>query len=150
MSGKKKSQNSHQPSLFNILDDGSIIYTNPPYSIIESDYTQKSNKEISSNNKCDIDDDKNNNLSESITDSNCITNTKLQNVQPRTKKHEESKKLIIPIKFEDIVKIIGKSMAIMAKLIVPVTEFEEKIIQVVSDIDWEHINFVRTKELNRL
>jgi putative ribosome biogenesis GTPase RsgA len=59
----------------------------------------------------------------------------LQNVLNRSQDAEETKKLVIPIKFEDIVKLIGTNMDRMAELIVPVTEFEEKIIQVVSDID---------------
>lgn len=67
--------------------------------------------------------------------SNCIENPKLQNVLNRSQDAEETKKLVIPIKFEDIVKLIGTNMDRMAELIVPVTEFEEKIIQVVSDID---------------
>jgi hypothetical protein len=137
MPNKKRSQNPDQQPLFHILDDGSIVYSISD-SIRQSNDSQSNNDEISSNNKQNLDFNKNNNLLKSnIIDlnSNCIENPKLQNVLNRSQDAEETKKLVIPIKFEDIVKLIGKNMARMAELIVPVTEFEEKIIQVVSDID---------------
>jgi hypothetical protein len=137
MPKKKKSQNPDHPLLFHILDDGSIVY-NISDSIRQSNDSQSNNDEISSNNKQNLDFNKNNNsLKSPIRDlnSNCIENPKLQNVLNRSQDAEETKKLVIPIKFEDIVKLIGTNMARMAELIVPVTEFEEKIIQVVNDID---------------
>jgi len=43
--------------------------------------------------------------------------------------------LFLPFTYEDIVSRLGKNMARLTDLIVPVTEFEEPIIQVASDID---------------
>jgi hypothetical protein len=49
-------------------------------------------------------------------------------------KSTDQNELILPLTYEDTIKIVGSDIAEMAKFIVPVTEFEEKIIQVVSDM----------------
>ena len=67
---KKKSQNPDQQPLFHILDDGSIIY-NISDSITQSNDSPSNNGEISSNNKQNLDFDKNNNsLKSKIIDLN--------------------------------------------------------------------------------
>jgi ABC-type ATPase involved in cell division len=46
----------------------------------------------------------------------------------------ETSELILPITYEETVGRVGNDIAKMAEFIVPVTEFEEQIIQVISDI----------------
>ncbi len=52
----------------------------------------------------------------------------------RTNTSEGICQLYIPVSYEEIVKAIGKKSAKIAELIVPVTEFEKQITQVVNDI----------------
>jgi len=61
----------------------------------------------------------------------------LENFDAKTflsKSSESIHQLYIPVSYEDIVKSIGKKSAKIAELIVPVTEFEKQITQVVNDI----------------
>ena len=52
----------------------------------------------------------------------------------RSKPSERIGQLYIPVSYEEIVKTIDKKSAKIAELIVPVTEFEKQITQVVNDI----------------
>ncbi|MGB3513006.1 MAG: hypothetical protein WBA93_28090 [Microcoleaceae cyanobacterium] len=64
------------------------------------------------------------------------TTDELDANQTISKKKTQIDKLILPLTYEDIVKKLGKTeRARMAELIVPVTEFEELIIQIINDID---------------
>lgn len=54
----------------------------------------------------------------------------------QNKDNEEINKLILPLTYEEIVQRLGQNRARMAELIVPVTEFEKQIIQVIDDIQY--------------